>query len=118
MLQCPRCCGLGAVLLELKGRATDFCAERVCIYRLTCENSCCELVTGSCFHTRLTYADCKAIKLHSHVGIGCAVDSDIEVSELAFPLHPIMCVVPHKQPPSQPKAVVVLTWLDGFHTWT
>lgn len=65
VLQCPRCCGLGAIIFELKGRAGNFCTKRVCIYRLTCENSCRELITGSCFHTGLTYPDCKAIKLHT-----------------------------------------------------
>lgn len=79
----------------------NLCAERVCIYKLRCGSSCCELIPGDCFHTCLTYPDCKATKLQSHAGIVFAEDSDREVSELAFPLHPIMCsMLPGQPPPS------------------
>lgn len=61
ILHCQR---LEVVPQELKRVIGNFCAERVCIYKLTRESSCCELITGSYFHTHLTYPDCKAIKLH------------------------------------------------------
>lgn len=98
--------------------AGNFCAERVCIYKLTCESSCCELTTSGCFHTRLTYPDYKAIKLSTHAGVSFAEDSDTEMPELAFPLHPSMCPMPLGSHPPQSKAVVALTWLNMFHTWT
>lgn len=97
----------------------NFCAERVCIYKLTCESSCCELTTSGCFHTCLTYPDCKVIKLHRVMLELVLLRTVIQrcLSWLFPCIH--QCVpCPLGSHPPQSKAVVVLTWLDAFHTWT
>jgi len=99
--------------------AGNYCAERVCIYRLTYESSCCQLVTDSCFHICLTYPDCKAMKLH-RVMLELALLRTVIQRCLSwlFPCIPSCAPCPPGSHPSQSKAVVVSTGLDGFHTWT
>lgn len=99
--------------------AGNFCAERVSIYKLTCESSCCELTTSGSFHTCLTYPDYKAIKLHRVMLELVLLRTVIQrcLSWLFPCIH--QCVpCPLGSHPPQSKAVVVLTWLNVFHTWT